>query len=174
MYLKAFYSLLLVSFFIGCTIKELQPIEREEKIQELTTMLTASSQHIDKKEARDLAKSSIHYAHYLAEQYKVVAPPLWHNTLVNFGVKERGLCYQWSTDLLIYLQKKNYTTLAFHRIGANIGSYFEHNALSVSAKEADINQSIVLDAWRDSGKLYFVELLKDKKYTWKRRDDMYE
>ena len=164
--------MLLVYLFMGCSVKELRPLERQEHIEKLTEMLLQSNRSIDKDEAKDLAKSSIDYARHLAQQYKVVAPPLWHNTLINIGLKERGLCYEWSSDLFDYLAKKHYHTLVLHKIGANVGTYFEHNALSVSAKASDVQQSIVLDAWRDSGNLYFIELNRDKAYRWKKRYDI--
>jgi len=137
-----FFSFVVFSFiFWGCSIKKLKPMERQQHIEQLTAMLVELDRNIDEEEAKDVAKSSIDYARNLAKKYKLVAPPLWHNTLVNFGLKERGLCYDWANDLFVYLSKKKYHTLMFHRIGANIGSYFEHNALSVSAKDADVRQS---------------------------------
>ncbi|MBU1669069.1 hypothetical protein KKC13_11675 [bacterium] len=147
-------------------------MERQQHIEKLTAMLLQLDGTIDREEAEDLAKSSIYYARNLAQKYKVVAPPLWHNTLINFGLKERGLCYEWANDLLVYLSQKKYRTLMFHRIGANVGRYFEHNALSVSAKDSDVHQSIVLDAWRHSGNLYFIEFKKDEKYSWQERNDL--
>lgn len=135
-------------------------------------MLQQTSKRIDKHEANDLAKSSIYYAQKLAKDYKVVSPPLWQNSLVNLGLKERGLCHEWSSDLWVYLMRKNYKSLEFHHIGADVGSYFEHNALSVSAKGLGVKKSIVLDAWRDSGKLYFIEIDRDKKYVWRKRFDL--
>lgn len=171
-YFKIFYIVLFSFFLGGCSIKALTPIERQQHITQLTAMLVELDGRIDKEEAKDLAKSSIDYARHLAKKYKLVAPPLWQNTLVNLGLKERGLCYEWANDLWVYLLKKKYCTLRFHRIGANIGSFFEHNALSVSAKGADVHQSIILDAWRHSGNLYFIEFDKDKKYSWKERFDL--
>lgn len=172
MHFKFFYIVLLSLILMGCSVKELKPMERQQHIEQLTSMLLALDRSIDKEEAKDLAKSSIDYSRDLAEKYKLVAPPLWHNTLINFGLKERGLCYEWANDLLVYLLNKKYRTLMFHRIGSNIGSYFEHNALSVSAKDSDVHQSIVLDAWRHSGNLYFIEFDKDIKYSWKERYDL--
>lgn len=172
MLFKFFYISLLALLVIGCSVKELNPTERQESIEKLTTMLLQLNKGVDQREAKDLATSSIDYAHQLAKQYRVVAPPLWHNTLINIGLKERGLCYQWSHDLLVYLRKRDYDTLVLHWVGANIGTYFEHNALSVSAKASDFNQSILLDAWRGSGNLYFIEFQKDKRYSWKKREDL--
>jgi hypothetical protein len=147
------------------------PQENSQKVQKLTKMLLKTSKDIDTKEAEDLAKSSVYYAQKLAHTYKVVYPPLWQNTLVNFGLKKRGLCYEWANDLWVYLKAKKYKSLRLHYVGADVGSYFEHNALSVSAKGLGVEDSILLDAWRNSGNLYFIELNKDEKYSWKERLD---
>ena len=162
---------LLLSWLVGCSVKTPTPQENLQTTQALTTMLLNTSQKVDKNEVEDLARSSIDYAQQLAKRYKVVAPPLWQNTLVNMGLKERGLCYEWANDLWEHLKAKEYKSLKLHYIGADIGNYFEHNALSVSAKGNGLKKSIVLDAWRNSGKLYFIEIDKDKKYKWKERFD---
>ncbi len=165
-FIKVFILLL---FLVGCSVKIPTPQENLQKIQALTEMLLNTSKHIDKTEAEDLARSSVYYAQRLARNYNVISPPLWQNTLVNLGLKERGLCYEWANDLWVYLKSKKYKSLKLYYIGSDIGSYFEHNALSISAKELDVNTSIVLDAWRNSGDLYFIEIEKDKKYSWKER-----
>ena len=162
-------KLFILLLFVGCSVKMPTAQENIQKIHTLTQMLLKTSKKIDKSEAEDLAKSSIYYAQKLAHRYKVISPPLLQNTLVNLGIKDRGLCYEWANDLWNYLSSKRYKSLKLHYIGSNIGSYFEHNALSVSAKELDVNDSIVLDAWRNSGNLYFIEINKDKKYKWKER-----
>lgn len=163
---------LLLFFLVGCSVKVPTPEENFKKIQALTQMLLQTSTAIDKNEAKDLAKSSVLYAQKLAKKYNVVSPPLWQNTLVNIGIKERGLCYEWADDLWVYLMHKKYKSLVLYHVGAEVGSYFEHNALSVSAKGLGVERSILLDAWRNSGKLYFIEIEKDKKYQWKQRFDL--
>ncbi len=135
-------------------------------------MIIGLNQNINKREAKDLAKKSILYANKLAKEYKIVSPPLWHNTLVNMGLKKRGLCYQWAEDMLLFLLKQKYLTIQFYSIGAKIGDYFEHNALALSGKGDFFKKSIILDAWRNSGNLYFNYINKDK-YIWKNRKDIY-
>ena len=162
---------ILLFYLTGCSVKVPTPQENLQRVESLTQMLLHSSKHIDKKEAKDLAKSSVYYAQKLAHIYEVVSPPLWQNTLVNLGLKKRGLCYEWANDLWVYLNAKKYRSLKFYYVGADVGSYFEHNAISVSGREDDLNSSVVLDAWRDSGKLFFIEIYKDKKYNWRERLD---
>src|SRR5512141_1750267 len=47
-----------------------------------------------------LAADTAHfYSLELAKEYRVVRPAIFHNVLVNLGMRQRGLCYQWADDL---------------------------------------------------------------------------
>jgi len=164
-------------FFVGCTLTPLPDISNvviEKKSKQLTQMLIELNKSIDPQEAQDFSLKSLYYAKKLAQNYKVVSPPLWHNVLVNIGLRDRGLCYEWSEDMLRYLLQQNYQTLRFFAVGANIGDYFEHNALVVTAKGEDYREGIVIDAWRNSGNLFFDKVTNDKKYEWKNRVTLYK
>ena len=163
---------ILLSLFSGCSVKKPTGLESRVKVNRLTKMIVDLDRGINHQEANDLARSSIYYVQNLITEYDLVSPPLWQNALVNMGLKERGLCYQWANDLYHYLKIKKYQTLKLHYVGANISTYKEHNALSVSARDRDINGSILLDAWRNSGDLLFMKIEKDKKYQWSERFDM--
>jgi len=57
-------------------------------------------------------------------------------------------------------------------VGANTGEYWtEHNALVIVNKQGHIEDGIVIDPWRDSGRLYFSKVKSDKKYIWSHRID---
>jgi hypothetical protein len=142
-------------------------------VNELEALIAGLSSKVSRHEALNLSRSSIDYSLFLSEKYKAISSPWIQNTLVNIGIKERGLCHEWAEDLLKYLVQRNYKTLELHAIGANIGYMNEHNALSVSAKGEGIENSIILDAWRNSGNLYFKKLRKDKKYEWQERRGLY-
>jgi hypothetical protein len=172
--LKKISSLLiLLVFFNACSAKQLSLEEKFKKIKNLELMLGNLNPKINKLEAIDLSKNSINYSHYLAHKYKTISSPWIQNTLINIGLKKRGLCHEWAEDLLKYLVQRNYKTLELHAIGANIGYMNEHNALSVSAKGGGVENSIILDAWRNSGNLYFKKIRKDKKYEWQERRGLY-
>jgi len=159
--------------FIGCAVKT-PPLEyRQAKIITLKNMLLNLGSSVDVYEAEDLARSSVNYSYLLAQKYRAIDSPWLHNALVNLGLKDRGLCYEWADDLLHFLVRKNYRSFAFHTVGANIGYLNEHNAISVSLKDRGITNSILLDAWRNSGDLYFVTIEKDKKYKWSERFRLY-
>ena len=165
-----FINLFLTSLFLtGCQIKKPSHLEHVRSVDKLSNMLIALDEKVDIFEARDLAKESIAYAQKLAKAYKLVSPPYVQNMLVNAGLKKRGLCYEWADDLFTYLTAREYKTLALHRVGANIGKLREHNALSVSFRGEGISHNILLDAWRNSGNLFFIKIEEDKKYRWKER-----
>ncbi len=168
-----FRVLLIASLFWACTTQP-PPLDRlNQKVDDLERLILSLDATIAQDEARKLSKSSIFYTLKLAKKYKAISSPWLQNTLVNIGLKPRGLCHEWTEDLLRYLVAQNYKSLEFHAVGANIGSLNEHNALAVSAKGKGIEKSILLDAWRNSGDLYFIEINRDKGYKWEERRGLY-
>ena len=158
---------------MGCTVHQPSPVKLNKSVIDLKQLLLTLRPKVDVQEANDLAVESIRYSYALSQKYKSINNPWFQNFLVNMGVKERGLCYEWTEDLLKFLLSKHYKTLSFHPVGANIGRLNEHNALSVSAKGKGIEKSILLDAWRNSGILYFNVIDKDLKYKWSERSGLY-
>lgn len=136
-------------------------------------MLLRTQPHISHAEAKRLSHTAIDYSRGLAKTYNVTTPPLVHNFLVNVGAKDRGLCYQWGDDLQRHLQNQHYRTVQFKPVGAFIGSYWrEHNAVVALPKGAkDLRRGVLLDAWRNSGELYFVPINNDPEYHWQIRYD---
>ena len=168
-YRLVFFSLL----FLGCSVQQPSLTIEKESVANLEKLLLTLNLNIDTQEAKDLAEMSVAYSYELSTQYKAVDNPWLQNLLVNIGLKKRGLCHEWAEDLLKFLLAKHYKTLDLHTVGANIGYMNEHNALSVSAKGSGIEQSILLDAWRNSGILYFNVINKDLKYKWRERVNLY-
>jgi len=159
--------------FVACGVKQPSVEVIDKRVVELQSLMVGLTPRVHQDEAFDLSKRSIYYALELSKNYHAISAPWIQNTLVNLGLKERGLCYEWAEDLLRHLVKKNYQTLELHAISANVGYLNEHNALAVSAKGEGIAKSIVLDAWRDAGNLYFKKIGEDKKYNWRERKGLY-
>jgi len=80
-----------------------------------------------------------------------------HNTLVNLGVKPRGLCTHWTMDLLTRLQQEEFQSLDLHWGIANYDSLFliEHSTVVISARGDLLQQGLVLDPWRYGGHLFW-------------------
>lgn len=166
-----FVLVFLLSIFTGCSVKydnvNLEKKDyQDEEVKNLTKKILSISKKIDEKEAKELSYDAITYSKYLANEYELVSPPLFHNFLVNYNMKEKGLCHHFAKDLLAYLNRKNYKSFKLTRIVAERQEYFEHNGILLTPKGIGFQDSLVLDAWRDSGKLFWVEVKNDDKYKW--------
>ncbi|MCX6922969.1 MAG: hypothetical protein NT154_07135 [Verrucomicrobia bacterium] len=111
------------------------------------------------------AETACAYSLELAKQYRVVRPAIWHNMLVNVGLKQRGLCFQWADDLSAKLESLHLRTLKVRRGVARLETRREHSSVVLTAPGQAFDQGIVLDAWRHSGNLYWCHI-KDDKYPW--------
>ena len=137
-----------------------------DRIKQLEQELIGLSVTINKAEARILAETAIHESAVLAEEYQLVRPAVAHNLLVVFGIRERGLCYHWTEDLMKKLQVLDLKSLQLHWGVAYRGSDLrEHNCVVVTAKGQSFFTGIVLDPWRNSGNLFWAEVTKDS-YPW--------
>lgn len=174
--MKHFIILLISTFlFLGCssknyTITKSEKNEIETKIDLLAKEVETLSKRVDKEEAYSVAFNAVTYSLYLAKEYKVVEPALFHNLLVNLEIKERGLCYHYANDLLIYLKSKKYKSFDFIKIISNQDTYFEHTSIAITTNHTSFKNSIVLDPWRDCGRLYFSKIKNDNKYKWEKKE----
>ncbi len=163
-----FKYILLTLFLIGCSVSPL-PVSQHRQAQ-LVHTLQKLDHTVPQQEAQLLSHDLFDKTAKLTKAFELTSPPWFHNVLVNVGLRKKGLCFHWADALYAYLVKKEYPHFAFHLAGANIGEYFfEHNVLVVTSKDGKFEEGIVIDPWRDSGKLYFSKLKEDKKYIWKHR-----
>ncbi len=140
--------------------------EYSEKVLSLKKDLQSLGNDIDEQEAFLVANTAIRFSMVLANQYELVRPPLLHNYLVNKGKKKRGLCFHWSTDLIQRFRGLDQRSFDFHRcIAYRDSSWRTHSSVVISAKGQSFEEGIVLDAWRDSGRLYWTSVKKDR-YPW--------
>jgi len=138
-----------------------------EKIGALQDDLAALNRQADRPEARQVAQTAITYAGDLAAEYELVRPAVFHNILVRIGLKDRGLCYHWTEDLMKRLQSLELETYQLHWGVAHRGSELrEHNSVVITASGQPFESGMVLDPWRHSGDLYWVRIKKDT-YPWK-------
>lgn len=118
---------------------------------------------VDPTEAGLLAERAFSASQELAREYAVVRPAVLHNCLVNVGLKRRGLCYHWSEDLRARLLLIDVRTLELHRGVARMATYREHNAVVVTAAGAPFSSGIVLDPWKDGGRLQWTDVSAAKR-----------
>ncbi len=139
------------------------------KIVQLTAAIMNLGPGIDKKEANFVAREAVLYSMHLANEYKLVAPPNSQNVLVNTGQRDRGLCYHFARDMTAHIVKDRiFNTLTLKRAVAFQGKALEHNVLTVAAKGKGVNDAIILDAWRESAKLYYVKTVDDPMFRWEK------
>ena len=149
------------------------PVEApRQKVEALSKLLSVIQPKSSFSESLKLSRDIFHKIQTLTRDFELTSPPLWHNTLVNLGFREKGLCYHWSDALYVHLLAEDYPSFEFHLFGANIGEYLgEHNALVVMKKGGKVEEGVVIDPWRDSGKLYFSKVKDDRKYIWSHRKE---
>ena len=175
--------LLLVLFLSGCVSGNQVSGERlasgntenhrateayHQKVEWLQEDLAALSQQSDQLEARQVAETAIIYSNQLADEYRLVRPAVLHNLLIRVGLKDRGLCYHWTEDLIKRLQELDLRTYQLHWGVAYRGSDLrEHNSVVITARGQAFEKGMVLDPWRNSGDLFWA-LINTDQYPWKK------
>jgi len=120
-------------------------------------------------EALRLAEAALAESARLSAEYRMTRPALFNNALVNVGLKERGLCWHWTEDLIATLRRLPLPNYQLHWGIAHRGKLFrEHNSLVVTARGEPFATGIVLDPWRLSGALHWVAVREDR-YPWEPR-----
>ena len=147
--------------------KYLQTASYWDKVNSLQEELATLDREADRDEARRVAETAIGYSLFLAEEYQVVRPAVLHNVLIRIGLKQRGLCYHWTEDLIARLQALDLKTFQLRWGVAHRGSDLrEHNSVVITAKGQAFDQGMVLDPWRNSGNLYWARIKTDH-YPWR-------
>ena len=134
--------------------------------KDLANRLCGLSPTIDPAEATLTAETAYSYSLQLAKEYRVVRPALFHNILVNWGIRQRGLCFQWADDLSAKLQTLHLRSFDMHRGVANLDTRHEHSSVVLTAVGQPFDKGIALDAWRHSGHLVWVGVKEDPDYPW--------
>ncbi|PWQ92752.1 hypothetical protein [Leucothrix pacifica] len=150
------------------TIVKNMDLRTQQEVAAVTKALMSLGPNIDPAEARLLAHEAVNYPKVLANQYNLVRPAYLQNILVNYGYRENGLCWQWTRDMAKHIQARQWKSFDFFHGTANRRRYNEHNSLVVAAKGKGVREGMLLDPWRDSGKLYWKRTTEDPKYYWTR------
>jgi hypothetical protein len=151
----------------ACSTPSHQPVLTREI--DLEHQLCLLSPEVSTNEARRVATNACEYSLELRKQYHVVPPALLQNTLVNLGIRKRGLCYQWADDLGTELKSLKLETIDIHQGIARSNTFRVHCAVVLTARNHPFNEGLVLDAWRYSGYLYWRPVTEDT-YPWVLRD----
>ena len=170
-------GLLALSLFAGCATPPAEPplgsaggsggayVASTNGPAALAAALCDLSPVVDRDEATRAAAMVFSYARHLRDEYRVVGSPLFHNTLVNIGLRQRGLCYQWADDISAKLVELPLRTLVMSRGVAHLGGWREHSGVVLTTAGVPFAEGNVLDAWRHSGQLHWAKVKEDK-YPW--------
>jgi len=113
-----------------------------------------------------LAHTAIEQTNVLARQYQITGFPLLHNFLVNIGIKDRGLCCHWTEDLLKALTALELKHFRLVWAVSNYGTFREHNSIAVVPEGKKLQEGLILDPWRNAGKLFWTPTGQDH-YEWR-------
>lgn len=123
---------------------------------------------INPQEARAVAHDAIVYPMYLANDWGLTWPPLFHNTLRNADQKKAGLCVDWARAMRARMRAKNLKTFDLYwGVAFKGNAWREHSTLIVTPKGRPMDEGMVLDPWRNSGQLYWNRVKNDTEYPWK-------
>jgi hypothetical protein len=133
----------------------------------LAAQLRQLSPAVTEQEAATLAREAHIYPLHLANVWQISSPPLINNLLRNQGKVEYGLCIDWTYAMRQRMRSLGLNGFDWYWGIANEGSdLFEHSTLVVTAKDAPFEKGVILDPWRNSGKLYWAPIGADPKYKW--------
>lgn len=136
------------------------------KVAALQGSLAGLAPPPDPAEARRAAETAVTASLRLADSYRVVPPAKWHNLLIQMGIRERGLCFHWTEDLMKRLQELGLNSFDLHWGVAHRGSDLrEHNSVVITAAGQPFETGLVLDPWRNSGDLFWARVDRDA-YPW--------
>ena len=133
-------SILPLLLLAACAGNSPQPIHSlevaDQQVQALNNAILSLGDEVNPGEARRAARTALEYSRQLARDYEVTDSALVHNLKVNLGMKQRGLCIDWTSDLMARLRLENYTSLDLHWAIANYESAFslEHSSVVISAR----------------------------------------
>jgi hypothetical protein len=134
----------------------------------LAKQLRALSPSVTEQDATTLAREAHAYPLHLANVWQISSPPLINNLLRNQGKVEYGLCIDWTYAMRQRMRALGLNSFDWYWGIANEGSdLFEHSTLVATAKGDTFDKGVVLDPWRNSGKLYWARIGSDAKYEWK-------
>ena len=145
---------------------ELDAAPNPTRVGGLTEELLALGPEVSPDEAAAVAKLAVYYSEQLAESYDMVRPVEVHNVMVNLGLRKGGLCYEYAECMLAELRELPLKTLEFKRgIAWKDDTWNEHNCVVVTAIGKPFESGVVLDAWRNGGRLRWAPVRMDH-YPW--------
>ena len=136
----------------------------ERSIKKLRDALVALAPDVDPGEAELVSVTAHTTSRSLAREYRVVWFSGFQNLLIHMGKRQRGICGDYTRDIGERLKELRLKTLVLHWGAAYAGTPAENNSLVVTARNQPFEEGIIMDGWRDSGRLFWCPLKKDTAY----------
>ena len=133
----------------------------ERSIKDLSKALAALAPDVDPAEAEQLSVTAHTTARRLAREYRVVLNPEFTVFLVNMGMRKRGWCGHWAQDIGARLKELKLKTLVLQWGVAYDKTSSENNCIVVTARNQPFQDGIIIDGWRNAGRLFWCPLEKD-------------
>jgi hypothetical protein len=137
----------------------------------LVIRIKALSPTVSVDDAQRVAYCAVTTGAELARKWHVVGIASWlpglQNLYVKLGWRKGGLCFQYSTELLIRLDAFKLQTLEFHWAESQPNTVSENNALVVTARGQPFEKGVLLDSWRCQPHVAWTQVTRDPEYHWK-------
>ena len=136
----------------------------ERSIKKLRDALVALAPDVDPGEAELISVTAHTASRSLAREYRLVWCPGFHNMLINTGRRQRGYCGHYARDIGERLKELKLKTLVLHWGGAFAGTMDESNCLVITARNQPFEDGIIIDGWRNGGRLFWCAVKNDSAY----------
>ena len=136
----------------------------ERSIKKLRDALVALAPDVDPGEAELVSVTAHTASRSLAREYRVVWCAGVQNILINTGRRQRGFCGHYTRDIGERLRELKVKTLVLHWGAAFAGTMDENNGLVVTAINQSFENGILMDGWRNGGRLFWCALKEDSAY----------
>jgi hypothetical protein len=133
----------------------------ERSIKKLRDAFVALAPDVDPGEAELVSVTAHTASRSLAREYGLVWCPVFQNLLIHMGKRQRGYCGHYTRDIGERLKGFRLKTLVLHWGAAYAGTPGENNCLVVTARNQPFEEGIIMDAWRQGGRLFWCPLKKD-------------
>lgn len=136
----------------------------ERSIKKLRDALVALAPDVNPGEAEQVSVTAHTTSRRLAREYRLVWCAGFQNLLINMGKRERGYCGHYARDIGERLKELRLKTLVLHWGACFAGTMDENNGLVLTARNQPFEDGILLDGWRNGGRLYWCRVKDDSAY----------
>src|SRR5947209_4829480 len=136
----------------------------ERSIKKLRDALVALAPDVDPGEAELVSVTTHTASRSLAREYRAVWFSGFQNLLIHMGKRQRGYCGHYTRDIGERLKELRLKTLVLHWGAAFAGTMDENNGLVITARNQPFESGILLDGWRNSGRLFWCPVKEDSAY----------